>query len=176
MFKKLIYAGSIGFLLFSCGPGPESEENTSASNVQTTEIGQVEEADSTLQSVEELTLRATGNSLDDIRFNKDTLKVQAGELVKLKFINEGVDQSMIHNVVITKLGKYQEVALAGEKEGAPGKYLPDDSTYVIEASPLALPGQTVVMEFQAPKDTGNYDFVCTYPEHWKRMHGKLIVN
>ena len=27
----------------------------------------------------------------------------------------------------------------------------------------------------APSRPGNYDYVCTYPEHWKNMFGTLVV-
>ncbi|MCC9137376.1 plastocyanin/azurin family copper-binding protein [Pontibacter silvestris] len=182
MLKRIFYIGSLVTFLYSCGPVAESEEASSASNPETdtamatnTVPQPAEEPDSTLQPVVELKLRAIGNNLEEIAYSEDSLEVAAGSLVKLEFTNEGVDQPMIHNVVVTELGKYKEVALAGEKEGAPSMYLPDDSTNVLAASPLALPGQTVTMEFDAPLTPGTYDFVCTYPEHWKRMHGNLIV-
>lgn len=130
-------------------------------------------ADTTLQPVVELTLRAIGNAADEIRFDQDTLEVPAGALVNFTLINEGTELTMIHNFVLTTRDKYKEVAVAGAKVSSPKNYVPE-SRHVLTATPLALPGQTVEHEFEAPQP-GVYSFVCTYPEHWSRMHGTLIV-
>lgn len=132
------------------------------------------DADSTIQVVENLTLHAVGNTPEAMHFNQDTLEAKAGSLVKLKLTNEAQDMSMVHNVVFTAPGKYKEVALAGAEIGPSGNYAPK-SENVIAASPIALPGQTIELEFKAPIKPGVYEFVCTYPGHWQRMHGKFIV-
>ncbi|MEJ8801794.1 plastocyanin/azurin family copper-binding protein [Pontibacter sp. H249] len=133
-----------------------------------------EELDTTLQHVEEITIKAIGNTLEEMSYDQDTIEVKPGTLVKLTLINEGTEQSMIHNIVFTQPDKYKLVALAGAKVGAPGNYVPE-SEVVLAASPLALPGQTVELEFTAPTDSGMYSFVCTYPGHWQKMNGVLLV-
>lgn len=134
----------------------------------------VEAQDTTLQPVQEITLHAVGNTLDEIAYKEDTLEVQAQALVNLTFINEGVDMPMMHNVVFTAPGMYRQVALAAAEVGASGNYVPD-SPAVIAASPMTLPGQTVELEFIAPTKPGAYQYVCTYPDHWHRMNGVLLV-
>ncbi|NEM98921.1 plastocyanin/azurin family copper-binding protein [Pontibacter burrus] len=131
------------------------------------------EADTTLQPVVELTLRAIGNNQEEIHYDQDTLVVPADALVSLTLINEGTELTMIHNFVVTVKDKYKEVALAGAEVASPGNYIPD-SELVLTGTPLALPGQTVHHEFKAPPP-GEYSFVCTYPDHWKKMRGVLIV-
>lgn len=130
--------------------------------------------DSTLQPIEEVKLKAVGNTMKEIAYSKDTIRVSAGALVKLEFINEGSELPMIHNFVVADSGTYKRVALEGEKAGASGNFIPVKRK-LLAASPLALPGQTVKVEFEAPLKPGTYDFVCTYPGHWERMNGKLIV-
>lgn len=131
--------------------------------------------DSTLQPLQEVTLKAIGDNIEEMAYSKDTIHVSAGALVKVEFINEGTEIPMVHNFVVADSGTYKAVALAGEKTGSTGNYLPLN-TNLLAASPLALPGQTVIVEFQAPLKPATYDFVCTYPGHWKKMHGTLIVN
>lgn len=165
-------------LLWSCNPpevegDPEATE-TSKDTATAASAPILEEQDTTLQDIQHLELHALGNNIEEIRYSKDTLETKAGSLVKLKFINEGVDMPMVHNVVFTAPGKYKQVALAGARVGASGNYIPQ-SEAVIAASPMALPGQTVEMEFTAPTKPGLYDFVCTYPGYWKRMNGVLVV-
>lgn len=165
-------------LLWSCSP-PETEGEPEATGsgrdtATASSAPLVEPKDTTLQEVQHLELHALGNTVEEIRYSKDTLEAKAGALIKLTFINQGIDMPMVHNVVITAPGKYKQVALAGANVGASGNYVPD-SKAVIAASPMALPGQTVEIEFTAPLKPGLYDFVCTYPGYWKRMNGVMIV-
>lgn len=130
--------------------------------------------DTTLQPVEELTIRVVGEDPQKMAFDQDTLEVKANALVRVNLINEGTDPAMVYNIVFTTPGRYRQVALEGAKAGPSGNYVPD-SPIVLAASPLALPGQTVQVEFKAPDKPGTYEFVCTYPDHYERMHGKLLV-
>lgn len=177
--KLLIGCISTCLLLTGCfekqGSNTEAGEAIDADTATASSAPVAEVADTTLQPVQELKLTAVGNTLDDIAYKEDTLVATTGALVKLTLINEGIDMPMVHNVVFTKPDMYKQVALAGAKVGAPGNYVPR-SPVVIAASTMALPGQTVELEFTAPTEPGSYDFVCTYPGHWQKMHGVFMVN
>ena len=161
-------------LLASCG----GEQGTGDSPEKITDepLTQREaEAETTLQPVAEISIRATGGEeLDSMTFDQDTIEVRAGTLVKLTFTNEGKDPKMIYNIVFTKEGYSAQVAQKGGKSGASGNYLPD-SSLLLAASPLALPGQTVTMEFITPDTAGIFEYVNTYPSETPLMKGKLIV-
>ena len=129
--------------------------------------------DTTLQPKEELVLHASGDTPEEMTFDQDTLEVGEDALVVLSLKNDATGLTMIHNFVLATEGMYKKVAVAGAEAGAPNNYVPK-SKHVLVSTPLALPGQTVKHEFKAPPP-GTYDFVCTYPDHWKKMHGKLIV-
>jgi len=159
--------------LHSCNTGtPETEPLAEQAQPDTAATIEAE-ADTTLQPVVELTLRAIGNNQDEIHYDQDTLEVPADALVSLTLINEGTELTMIHNFVVTTKDKYKEVALAGAEVASPGNYIPD-SEFVLTGTPLALPGQTVHHEFKAPPP-GEYSYVCTYPDHWQKMRGVFIV-
>jgi hypothetical protein len=36
-------------------------------------------------------------------------------------------------------------------------------------------GETERLRFAAPKEPGAYNFVCTFPGHWVRMYGVMLV-
>ncbi len=42
-------------------------------------------------------------------------------------------------------------------------------------SPILNPGDQYTVYFEAPKKTGRYRFLCTYPGHWQVMRGSLFV-
>ena len=162
--------------LWSCENSPQEQGRVFADKQLATDSTITEksaEQDTTLQPKVELILRATGDTHKEMAFDQDTMEVEADALIELSLINEGTGLTMIHNFVLVMDGKYKQVALAGAKVGAPLNYIPK-SEEVITGTPLALPGQTITHEFKAPPP-GTYDFVCTYPDHWQTMHGKLIV-
>ena len=57
--------------------------------------------------------------------------------------------------------------------GSDMKYVPNNDN-VIASSDLAMPGETVMLEFKAPSK-GNYEFLCTYPGHSEMMRGYFFV-
>lgn len=179
--RKFIYVCCFtGFLFAASCNGNTAEEHSLESRSASTTTAKrpaasaVIAADSTLQPIQEITLKAIGNTMEEMAYSRDTIHVSAGALVKVEFINEGTAIPMMHNFVVADSGTYQAVALAGEKTGSSGNYLPPDAD-LLAASPIALPGQTVIVEFQTPLKPTTYDFVCTYPGHWKKMHGTLVV-
>ncbi|WP_187270107.1 plastocyanin/azurin family copper-binding protein [Pontibacter qinzhouensis] len=170
-------AAGVALALTACSSGSGEEKNSLESAALNNDTARTEEVGNkkAMQPVVEVTIRTVGDEKTGKHYDTDTIEAKAGELLKISLVNEGSEQSMIHNIVFTRAGKSTEVALAGAKVGAPGNYVPDDTLRVLAASPLALPGQTVVLEFQVPKEPGQYDYVCTYPEHYKFMKGVLLV-
>lgn len=167
--------------LWNCSPSDSADEEAASAVSEEMLMSDtaanaplVVEQGTTLQPIQEIQLHAIGNTLDEIAYKEDTLEVKPGVLVKLDLINEGIDMPMMHNVVFTTPDKYKLVALAAAEVGASGNYVPK-SPAVIAASPMALPGQTVELEFTSPTEPGAYNFVCTYPDHWHRMHGVMLV-
>jgi len=86
---------------------------------------------------------------------------------------------MPHNFVITEPGAREEVGMQAQtmqpnpdKEGR--VYIPKNKK-MIAASKLLEAGQTQTLKLTAPKTPGDYDYLCTYPEHWKVMFGQLVV-
>jgi hypothetical protein len=54
-------------------------------------------------------------------------------------------------------------------------YVPEKDTRVIAATKMLDPGQKETLKLTAPKEEGEYDYVCTFPGHWMIMWGKWIV-
>src|SRR6185295_19318151 len=58
---------------------------------------------------------------------------------------------------------------------AQGRHYVPDSPRVLHATKLVEPGQQTKLSFTAPSETGDYQYVCTFPGHWRRMVGTLAV-
>lgn len=111
---------------------------------------------------------------DEMRFDVTDFTVNAGETVKIWFENPDYTP---HNLVLGMPDSAEEIALAAEGLGALGfavGFLPD-SDKVLMATDLLNQGEYQVLEFTAPEDPGDYDYVCTFPNHWQTMRGVMQV-
>jgi azurin len=86
---------------------------------------------------------------------------------------------MPHNLLITQQGAMEVVSLKAEamvKEAdAFAKHFVPKTPEVLFATKLLNPGETARLRFTAPKETGGYPFVCTFPGHWRTMNGTMEV-
>ena len=161
--KKITIIMSVSMFL-SCGPSANDNElQKEKSNL---EIANTE------QKTEEFTVRAVGSTMAEMKFDIPNITVKEGSKVKITLINEGSDPAMLHNIVFINYGSRKEIAMQAI-ESASTKYIPNNSN-VIAGSDLAKPGETIVLEFNAPK-RGNYEFLCTYPGHAEIMRGYFFV-
>jgi putative heme-binding domain-containing protein len=117
-----------------------------------------------------------GTLPERMSYDQEVLVVQAGKPVE--FLLENTDL-MPHNFVITQPGALEEIgqlaeASAQQPEFARRQYVPQ-SPKVLLASVLLQPRQTQKLSFVAPTEPGVYPYVCTYPGHYRRMHGALYV-
>ncbi len=109
-------------------------------------------------------------------YDKERIVVEAGKPVELRLSN--ADQ-MPHNLALVLPGAMEEIgelaeATATEPDAMERQYVPK-SEKVLLASKLLQPGEFEAISFEAPKQPGVYPYVCTYPGHWRRMYGMLVV-
>ena len=149
------------FFLASCG----------SDHKQTSEPTQAEEIKE--KPLEEFTIRAVGNTMAEMKYDVENITVKEGSKVKITLINEGIDVAMQHNILFVNFGKRKDLAAKAVQAGGDKNYIPQDPN-LIAASDMAKPGETVVLEFDAPKK-GNYEFFCSYPGHSMMMRGYLFV-
>lgn len=120
----------------------------------------------------------TGN--DAMQFNVKSFEANVQQSLRLTFKNIGSMPkiAMGHNLVILK--KDISAITFGQKVLASGgsatnplpKSLLGD---VIASTRLLGPGESEVVIFKAPNETGEYEYVCTFPGHFAMMRGKMIV-
>ena len=117
-----------------------------------------------------------GTLPERMAYDQETLVVQAGKPVEFVF---GNDDLMPHNLVILKPGSLEEVGMLAEAsataaDAATRQFVPR-SDKVLLASKLLQTRETQQLAFTAPSEPGIYPYVCTYPGHWRRMYGALVV-
>ena len=163
--KKISLILSISIFI-SCGSSNKNDKKITNENTN------VELLESE-KKWEEFTIGAIGNTMSEMKYDVQNITVKNGSWVRINLVNEGIDAAMLHNIVFVNYGTRKEVAQEAIKAGSSKKYVPDNAN-VIAFSDLAQPGETVVLEFKAPKK-GNYEFICTYPGHSEIMRGYFFV-
>ncbi|MDB4371509.1 c-type cytochrome, partial [Mariniblastus sp.] len=113
---------------------------------------------------------------EEMRYDVPWFAVQAGTDIQVILKNEDL---MAHNLVITKPDALQTVALQAAAEGPTigpsGKqYVPDSSDVLIGTEMVSAEKQSRIT-FRAPSEPGEYPYVCTFPGHWMRMYGVMVV-
>lgn len=159
---------SIMILITSCG-GSDSEITTPNSNEDPILV----KKEKSEKVWNDFTVRGVGNTMAEMKFDIGNITVDEGSWVRITLINEGIDIAMQHNIVFINYGTRKEIASQAISAGSSMKYVPKNDN-VIAASDLAMPGETVVLEFEAPSK-GNYEYLCTYPGHSEIMRGYFFV-
>lgn len=112
----------------------------------------------------------------NLTFATPTLRVKAGEAIRLTFKNPDV---VPHNWVLVKPGMLKTVGemanrLIADPDAVARNYVPKASEVLIYTDVVA-PRETTTIHFQAPSEKGRYPFLCTFPGHWMVMNGTLLV-
>jgi putative heme-binding domain-containing protein len=113
---------------------------------------------------------------EQMLYDKQRIVVEAGKPIQIVLDNT---DAMPHNLVIVAPGAVEEIGLAAEKmpvePDANGKLFVPSSAKVLYATKLLATGERDKLSFTAPEEIGDYGYVCTFPGHWRRMVGTMVV-
>jgi azurin len=116
---------------------------------------------------------------EEMRYDRQWFVVEAGRQVEIVLTNP---DAMPHNLVIGQPGSLTQIGPQGASMPMPADpYAPNARPFVpsipavLFATPLVSSGNQARLSFSAPKQPGEYIFVCTFPTHWMRMYGVMLV-
>ena len=109
------------------------------------------------------------NGDDFMKFDVKNFEAKPGQqvTVKLKNVGELPREAMAHNWVL--LAKQADAAsLVAAGAGHPETdYIPfEQSFYVLAKTKLLGPGESDSTTFTAPHESGQYNYICSFPEHY----------
>jgi azurin len=86
---------------------------------------------------------------------------------------------MPHNLLIGQPGSVNAIGTAAATMPAPTDpnakaYVPN-IPQVLQATKLVQRGESDTLNFTAPSTPGEYSFVCSFPGHYVRMYGVMLV-
>lgn len=168
-----------GFLILTalavmaCGEKKEEKEKIVISDNYSTPGAKTKKTEA---ADEEKVVEISISASDQMKFNKNELKVKAGSTVRLTLTHTGkMDKKVMgHNFVLLKQGT--EISSFGQKamQAADNDYIPDNGEQVIAHTKIIGGGESTTIEFEAP-EAGTYTFICSFPGHYAVMQGKFIV-
>jgi azurin len=111
-----------------------------------------------------------------LQYMQKQLKAKAGEKLTLIFKNPDV---VPHNWLLAKPGSLKRLGekcnlMIADPQGMQKHYVPE-SDDVIAYTDMTNPKGEFTIHIIAPKDKGNYPYLCTFPGHWMVMNGLLKV-
>jgi len=113
---------------------------------------------------------------EQMLFDLNWFVVEAGKPVQVSLTNP---DAMPHNLVIARPGTLNEVATAAISMQMPTdpntKAFVPDLPAVLQATKLLSEGDIGLLNFTAPAQPGEYVYLCTFPGHWVRMYGVMLV-
>jgi azurin len=113
---------------------------------------------------------------EKLSFDVKWFVVEAGKPVQIVLFNP---DAMPHNLIVGAPGSLEAIGTAGSSMPMPtdpnAKAFVPDLPSVLQSTKLVREGDTERLGFTAPSDPGEYIFVCTFPGHWVRMYGVMLV-
>ena len=147
---------------------------TKGSSAAEAEEAEVVEKSGILSDTPELTEVRIATVVEKLQFALKEFTVKAGKKIKLTFVNPDF---MPHNLVIVQPGAADEVGLAAMQLGAKGfelQWVPESDKVIVSTKLIDHKGEHV-LEFTAPEEPGDYQYVCTFPGHHILMRGVMKV-
>jgi glucose/arabinose dehydrogenase/azurin/lysophospholipase L1-like esterase len=117
-----------------------------------------------------------GTIPEQMLFDVKWFVVEAGKPVRVTLTNA---DAMPHNIVIGQPGSVAAIGTAAATMKPPADpnaraYVPD-IPQVLQATKLVQRGESDTLNFSAPATPGEYSFVCSFPGHYVRMYGVMLV-
>lgn len=166
---RIITLSLFALVLFACGGEEKKEEEKKSIKIE-------KKADTPKAAESDMAnLVITGNDL--MQYNKKELRAKAGQKVKLTLRHIGkLDVNVMgHNVVILKKDVDVDDFAARAATSRENDYIPEGSDEVLAHTKMIGGGETTSVEFTAPSEPGEYEFICSFPAHYAMMRGKFIV-
>ncbi len=116
---------------------------------------------------------------DKMQYDVKLIDAKAGEQIKVQLttVSNLPKTEMSHNFVLLAKGTNADNFAMMAAMARDTNYIPKgQEKSILAQTSLAAGGETVEVTFTAPKEPGEYMYLCTFPGHYiAGMKGKLVV-
>lgn len=118
-------------------------------------------------------------AVESMAYDIKVIQAKPGEALKVTLTAVGSmpKAEMAHNFILLAKGTNVDAFVMDASMARDNGYIPKAKmASVLASTKLAGGGETVEVVFNAPKEPGEYTYVCTFPAHYVAgMKGKLVV-
>lgn len=187
--KMLNILAALSLVLFiGCGGGGSESNEQAGSSEQTTEATSGEARTIEIIGIDQMKFAVKEKSEGitvgsevgtDGLLQLKTITAKPGEKLHIKLTtkSELPKTAMAHNWLLLALNADAKAFATAAMKAKDNDYVPTDmQDQIIAQTGLAGGGETHEVTFTVPEETGEYDYICTFPGHFVGgMKGKLIV-
>jgi len=188
--RYLIFLLPLFFFLSSCGGEQQQQESQSteamasqgqSENVRTIDIIGVDQMKYVVKDEGELigTAGTIKGSNGKTYLLLENIEADPGEQLRIRLttVSNLPASAMAHNWILLKSGVDPSAFAKAANQAKANDYIPKDRTGNIMAhTGLAAADETAEVTFTVPEETGNYDYLCSFPGHFAAgMKGKLVI-
>jgi azurin len=116
---------------------------------------------------------------DAMKYDVTKIEAKPGEQLKVQLstVSSMPKQEMAHNFVLLAKNTPVDIFVLEAAMARASNYIPQaKKNFILAQTDLAGGGETVEVTFDAPKEPGEYLFICTFPGHYVAgMKGVLVV-
>lgn len=116
---------------------------------------------------------------DNMKYSVPRIEARRGETLRivLSVVSKFPKKTMAHNLVVLAKGASAARVNAAAAKARDRDFIPPDhASDIVAHTGLAGGGETVEVTFRVPDETGNHEFICTFPGHYRLgMRGTLVV-
>jgi len=116
--------------------------------------------------------------LDSLQYDVKKIEAKPGEQLEIQLtaVSTMNKAEMAHNFVLLAKGAPVDSFIMEAAMARATDYVPPKKDFVLAHTALAGGGETVKVTFNAPKEPGEYLYICTFPGHYLAgMKGTLVV-
>lgn len=121
---------------------------------------------------------STGDSMGDYVL-LESITAEPGEEIRVRLTTESdlPASAMAHNFVLLVMDADAAAFANAASRAKDNEYIPADmEDQIIAHTDMAAGGETVEVTFTAPEESGDYEYICSFPGHYSGgMFGTLIV-
>jgi azurin len=187
-FINILAAFSL-ILFIGCGGGSEEQQETEttteaqetemASDVRTIDIIGIDQMKFAIEDEDQEGITLGDPVGADNLPKLESISVEPGEEFRIRLTTRSSlpATAMAHNWVLLTMGADGQAFSTAAAQAKDNEYIPADMTdQIIAHTDLAAGGETVEITLTAPEESGNYEFLCSFPGHYAAsMKGTLVV-
>lgn len=110
----------------------------------------------------------------------EAIEVSPGEEIRITLRTESSlpASAMSHNMVLLSMDADVDGFARASIQASDNNYIaPEYEEWVLASTDMLGGGETDTITITAPEETGEYDYICSFPGHYSGgMQGKLIVS